>query len=219
MRDRRVCKASPDKLDTRRDRRVAALAAEQYGVVSLADLQSCGLNRAAVTTRVRLGTFHRPHRGVYAVGHANPPRDLRFLAAVKACGPTAVLSHFSAAELWGFYETEAQRVPEVTVVGEGTRARPGISGAPHRCACRPRSPAIQRHSRNQPSPHAAGSRCALGRAASPVGGATSSGDPQSQRPRDLRGARPPCSAQGLQATGDGDRRRAGAPRARCSRTR
>jgi predicted transcriptional regulator of viral defense system len=126
MRDRRVCKASPDKLDTRRDRRVAALAAEQYGVASLADLQSCGLNRAAVTTRVRLGTFHRPHRGVYAVGHANPPRELRFLAAVKACGPTAVLSHFSAAELWGFYETEAQRVPEVTVVGEGTRARPGI---------------------------------------------------------------------------------------------
>ena len=40
------------------------------------------------------------------------------LAAVKACGPGAVLSHRSAGELWGSSTAEDRR-PEVTVVGRG----------------------------------------------------------------------------------------------------
>ncbi len=47
------------------------------------------------------------------------------LAAVKACGSTAVLSHRSAARLWGFLDLE-DRDPEVTVLGRGTRVRPAI---------------------------------------------------------------------------------------------
>jgi hypothetical protein len=50
---------------------------------------------------------------VYAVGHANPPLNGLFLAAVKACGTTAVLSHFSAAALYGFL-TWDDRHPEIT---------------------------------------------------------------------------------------------------------
>ncbi|HKE81114.1 MAG TPA: hypothetical protein VKB54_17485 [Solirubrobacteraceae bacterium] len=61
------------------------------------------------------------HRAVYAVGHANPPLEGRFLAAVKACGPGAALSHFSAAALWGFVDWDARRF-EVTV--PGTRSAP-----------------------------------------------------------------------------------------------
>jgi hypothetical protein len=45
-----------------------------------------------VWSRVRAGHLHPVHRGVYAVGHPNPPVRGRFLGAVKACGPTAVLS-------------------------------------------------------------------------------------------------------------------------------
>ena len=45
------------------------------------------------------------------------------LAAVKACGPDAVLSHWSAAELWGFVEEQTRR-PQVTVVGTSTRVVP-----------------------------------------------------------------------------------------------
>jgi very-short-patch-repair endonuclease len=42
--------------------------------------------------------------GVYAVGHPRrAPEDLA-MAAVLACGPRAVLSHLSAAALWGFIE-------------------------------------------------------------------------------------------------------------------
>ena len=47
------------------------------------------------------------------------------LAAVKACGPGAVLSHRSAGELWEFLDAEDRR-PEVTVLGPGTRLAPGI---------------------------------------------------------------------------------------------
>ena len=53
---------------------------------------------------MRNGRLHQFHRGVYAVGHPNLPLEGRLLAAVKACGPAAVLSHYSAAALWGFID-------------------------------------------------------------------------------------------------------------------
>jgi hypothetical protein len=89
-------------------------------VLSLDELRACGLSRNAVAVRVARGSLHPLHRGVYAVGHANPPLEGRFLAAVKACGPDAVLSHFSAAALLGLVRWDG-RHPEVTVVRSGTR--------------------------------------------------------------------------------------------------
>ena len=48
----------------------------------------------------RRGILHRLYHGVYAWGHHNIPVEGRWLAAVKACGPCAVLSHYAAAALW-----------------------------------------------------------------------------------------------------------------------
>jgi very-short-patch-repair endonuclease len=70
---------------------------------------------------VRNGHLHRLHRGIYAVGHPNVPLEGRFLAAVKACGPTAVLSHFSAAALWDLIPWDGDRLPQVTVQTTSTR--------------------------------------------------------------------------------------------------
>ena len=95
------------------DTRVAALAAEQFGIVSAADLRECGLSKMAVSRRVAAGRLHPLHRGVYAVGHTNISIEGRFLAAVKACGPGAVLSHFAAAAHWGMIEWDG-RHPAVT---------------------------------------------------------------------------------------------------------
>ncbi|HEY6889288.1 MAG TPA: type IV toxin-antitoxin system AbiEi family antitoxin domain-containing protein, partial [Solirubrobacter sp.] len=81
------------------DLAVAKRAAGQWGVVTLAELLACGLNKVAVGVRVRRGNLHRLYRGVYAVGHRNLTVEGQFLAAVKACGPEAVLSHYSAAAL------------------------------------------------------------------------------------------------------------------------
>ena len=111
--DSRVCSPDGNKPDIRPDARVARLAATQWGVLSLDELRMCGLTRKAVIGRVRNGHLHPLYRGVYAVGHANITMEGRFLAAVKACGPTAVLSHFSAAALYGLVRWD-DRFPEVT---------------------------------------------------------------------------------------------------------
>jgi very-short-patch-repair endonuclease len=103
---------------------IAQLAAEQWGVVSLHELLQCGVSDDGVERRVKNGHLHRIHRGVYAVGHPSIPLEGRFLAAIKACGPTAVLSHFSAAVLWGLLQWD-DRHPEVTVWGTA-RAHEGI---------------------------------------------------------------------------------------------
>ncbi len=65
------------------------------------------------------------YRGVYAVGHPSPPLHGRLLAAVKPCGAGAMLSHFSAAAVWGFVQWD-DRHPEVTVVGTAPRRQPGV---------------------------------------------------------------------------------------------
>jgi very-short-patch-repair endonuclease len=116
---------SGTKPDKRPGLRLARAAADQWGVLSLAELFACGLSPKSVVTWVRNGRLHPIHRAVYAVGHANVPLEGRFLAAVKACGPSATLSHFSAAALWGFMQWE-ERYPEVTVVGTAPHAHPGL---------------------------------------------------------------------------------------------
>jgi very-short-patch-repair endonuclease len=63
---------------------------------------------------------------VYAVGHDALTLHARFMAAVLACGPAAVLSHRSAAALWGFLPWDADRLPEVMVRGSTGRCRPGL---------------------------------------------------------------------------------------------
>lgn len=81
---------------------MADLAERQYGVVSVRQLETIlGYSPSAVKREVAAGRLLRLHRGVYAVGHRLVPAHGRCLAAVLACGPNALLSHRSAAWLWG----------------------------------------------------------------------------------------------------------------------
>jgi predicted transcriptional regulator of viral defense system len=82
-------------------RQIAALAARQHGVVSRAQLLALGLGQGAIDHRVVRGLLHPVHRGVYAVGHSVLGPRGQWLAAVLAARPGAVLSHSSAAALWG----------------------------------------------------------------------------------------------------------------------
>jgi predicted transcriptional regulator of viral defense system len=106
------------------DLAVAKLAGRQWGVVSLAQLQALGIGRSGVTRRVQGGRLRRVHRGVYVVGGAVLPREGRWLAAVLACGPGAVLSHVSAAVHWNLLQYDAPS-PEVTAPAS-RRGAPGI---------------------------------------------------------------------------------------------
>ena len=100
-------------------------AANEWGVLSLQELQECGLSRGRVLTRVRSGWLHPLYRGVYAVGHPEVSLEGRFLAAVKSLGEDAALSHFAGAALWDFVDWD-YRYPEVTVPRRGVRRRAGI---------------------------------------------------------------------------------------------
>src|SRR3954454_16617326 len=114
-----------DKPDKSPDAAVARLAAEEWAVLSTKELHSCGLSREMIAARVRRRYLHRLHRRVYAVGHTNGMGEGRFLAAVKACGRGAVLSHFSAAALWGMVEWNGRK-PEVTLCDTTPRTHSGI---------------------------------------------------------------------------------------------
>jgi Protein of unknown function (DUF559) len=106
------------------DAAIAAIAARQHGVIARIQLLRLGLGRRAIAHRIEQGRLHIVHRGVYAVGHARLTIQGRWMAAVLACGEGAVLSHRSAAMLWGIRRTERVLI-EVTGPRTG-RSRPGI---------------------------------------------------------------------------------------------
>src|SRR2546423_3016101 len=101
---------------------VLELARRQHGVVSWRQLAELGLSGEAVRHRVRTGHLHRVRRGVYAVGRPELDRYGELLAAVLGCGPRAVISHLSAAALWGI--RPAPREPAEVSVPTFARARP-----------------------------------------------------------------------------------------------
>jgi predicted transcriptional regulator of viral defense system len=76
------------------DQRIAWIARRQHGVISQAQLVAAGLGRNGISKRVKSGRLHRLHRGIYAVGHRAPSMEQAWIAAVLACGESAVLSHW-----------------------------------------------------------------------------------------------------------------------------
>jgi very-short-patch-repair endonuclease len=112
-----------------RERGIAELADRQHGVVALRQLLGLGFGRRAVEHRVAAGRLHPVHRGVYAVGHTNIALRGKWMAAALAHGDGAVLSHRSAAALWGIARQGRAGI-DVTSP-RGRCGRPGI--ALHEC--------------------------------------------------------------------------------------
>jgi very-short-patch-repair endonuclease len=104
------------------DRAIGALAEAQHGVVGRAQLLELGFDRGSITHRLKLKRLCQIHRGVYTIGHRLLTQEGRWMAAVLACGPNAVLSHRAAAALWGM---RPGTWVEVTVPN-GQRRRNGI---------------------------------------------------------------------------------------------
>jgi hypothetical protein len=86
-------------LTTSSDLRAATLASGQWSILDIDELYGCGFSYSEIKARVARGILHRLYRGVYAWGHPNVGVEGRWLAAVKACGQEAVLSHYSGAAL------------------------------------------------------------------------------------------------------------------------
>ena len=105
---------------------LAEIAAQQHGVVTYRQLLEVGLEPSALARRSRSGRLHRLYRGVYAVGYPSASRESRWMAAVLACGHGAVLSHMSAAALWGLLRPEDGPVDVSTSARSGRARRVGI---------------------------------------------------------------------------------------------
>lgn len=108
----------------RSDRAIAAVASGQHDVVTLAQIEELGLSARAIRHRAASGRLQRLHHGVYALGR--PTSHGRWMAAVLACGPGAILSHRSAAALWGIAE-QIGPVIDVATPHRAGRSRPGIA--------------------------------------------------------------------------------------------
>jgi very-short-patch-repair endonuclease/predicted transcriptional regulator of viral defense system len=107
------------------EERVLALVVRQHGVVSRRQLIKAGMTSEGIRWRIQSGRFAPVHQGVYRVGPLELPLANE-IAAVLACGPSAVLSHGSAAVPWELSRGDglANRV-HVSVIG-AHRGRLGV---------------------------------------------------------------------------------------------
>jgi very-short-patch-repair endonuclease len=114
-----------------REREIVDLAARQQGLLTHAQLATIGVGRRTIDRWLASGRLGAVHRDVYSFGPGPSTRHRKWLAAVLAAGPGAVLSHESAAALWGLGGDR----PKVDVTApRGRQVRPGRKGIRlHRC--------------------------------------------------------------------------------------
>src|SRR5436190_10383559 len=104
---------------------VGELAATQHGVVARWQLRELGIGAKAIDHGLRRGGFHQLYRGVYAVGHTALSLHGHLIAAVFSAGPNAVLSHRSAAMLWGLLR-DSRPVIDVSTPDRGRTSKKGV---------------------------------------------------------------------------------------------
>jgi hypothetical protein len=106
--------------------RVAAIAEYQRGCVARRQLIAAGIMPGAIGRMVGQGLLRREHLGVYRVFGGVVVPLAGETAALLACGERAMLSHSSAALVWGLIPEPLGPV-EITLVSPGIgRRRPGI---------------------------------------------------------------------------------------------
>ncbi len=107
------------------DRAAAWIARQQLALVTTRQLIAAGLTREGIGRRRKRRTLHHIHHGVYLRGQPPLLPGARELAAVLALGDRAVVSHRSAAALWGLVLPGDGPV-DVTVASRSRRSRRGI---------------------------------------------------------------------------------------------
>jgi very-short-patch-repair endonuclease len=116
--------SEPKRREHDLDKAIAVLAGRQHGRVARRQLLALGLGTEAIKYRLARSWLHEEYRGVYALGHAAPTREGRWMAAVLAGGPDAKLSHGPAAALWAIRSSGASLIDVTTPRSQ--RPRRGI---------------------------------------------------------------------------------------------
>jgi hypothetical protein len=106
------------------------LLKDQDGVITIGQAVSTGLPAKSVRDQVRAGRWQIMQRGVYAAFTGRPTREAQLWSVLLRAGPAeAVLSHQTAAELWGLLEGPSRAI-HVTVPHDSNPGRRGqIPGA------------------------------------------------------------------------------------------
>lgn len=105
-----------------REHLLVALADRQHGTVDRRQLLALGFSRHQIARMLASGLLVPLHRGVYGVGRRKLTRSGRWMAAVLAAGEGAVLSHRSAAALFGLRVGERR----IEVTAPNGRRRDGL---------------------------------------------------------------------------------------------
>lgn len=105
-------------------RAVGRAAAGQRGLIQREQLLTSGVGRGAIAHRLSTGALCRVLPGVFSLGH-QPLAPLALETAVLLwIGRDCVISHKSAASIWGL--VPGSDTVDVTVLGRDVRARPGV---------------------------------------------------------------------------------------------
>jgi very-short-patch-repair endonuclease len=98
---------------------------EQRGVVSRDQALAAGLSRHVIAGRIESGQWQRLQRGVFAVFSGPVPRESQLWSVALRAGERAVLSHYTAAELWRLSDAPGKPVHVTVPRGTGVVDIPG----------------------------------------------------------------------------------------------
>lgn len=101
---------------------IAELAARQHTMVARRQLLELGFNRKLIDLRLSRARLHPVFRAVYSVAPGRPTKEGRWMAAVLATGPGAMLSHRAAGARHGVRPFDGCEV----IVTRDRRPGPGI---------------------------------------------------------------------------------------------
>src|SRR5215471_14371240 len=82
----------------------------QHGIVARWQAAECASDLQAFASLPRADRWQSLSRGAYATETGQPAREGTLWAAVLRCGPTAALSHFTAAELDGLTDRPPEAI-------------------------------------------------------------------------------------------------------------
>ncbi|HTR74080.1 MAG TPA: type IV toxin-antitoxin system AbiEi family antitoxin domain-containing protein [Solirubrobacterales bacterium] len=100
---------------------MGAVASRQQGLVTRGQLRQLGLSDNAVSKAIERGWLHPVFHGVHSVGHRHLTESTRLLAATLACGRGAVISHGTAAWLFGLVEAKPEAIDVIAPVEAGRK--------------------------------------------------------------------------------------------------
>jgi very-short-patch-repair endonuclease len=95
------------------------------GLVTIAQLRALGVTDASLARATAGGRLHPVFHGVYSVGHRYLTPQARLLAATLACAEGSVVSHGTAAWLYGMNDWWPEEIDVIAPVEAG-RKIPGI---------------------------------------------------------------------------------------------